>query len=154
LIVYLIVRKKNQHRPRRYSDEEILGALRETQGAPYLAAERLGCHANTIYYRAKQNPEIWETVYKFRGRMIDTAELQLLSAVQRGEPWAVQFALRTIGKDRGYFERSETHAIVGKMSDAELVGRIQELAQLAQRTVHALPGSGAEGSDDPQDVGE
>lgn len=135
---------KKLGRPYKYTDEQIKAALRETQGAPYLAADRLGCEPDTIYQRAKKNPAIWKLIYKLRGKMVDTAELQLLAAVQRGDPWAIQFALRTLGKDRGYVERTETHALVGKMTDDELVARIHELAQ---RAIRALPGSGAPGVD-------
>lgn len=135
---------KKLGRPYKYTDEQIKAALRETQGAPYLAADRLGCEPDTIYMRAKKNPDIWKLIHKLRGKMLDTAELQLLAAVQRGEPWAIQFALRTLGKDRGYIERTETHALIGKMTDDELVTRIQELAQ---RAISTLPGSGEEGAD-------
>lgn len=37
--------------------------------------------------------------------MIDEAELRLWAAIQRGESWAIAFALRTLGRDRGYAER-------------------------------------------------
>ncbi len=39
--------------------------------------------------------------------MLDTAEVALWKGIQDGESWAVQFALRTIGRSRGYVERRE-----------------------------------------------
>ena len=42
-----------------------------------------------------------------RREMVDLAEMGLRGAVLRGEPWAVTFALKTLGKDQGYTERTE-----------------------------------------------
>jgi hypothetical protein len=42
-----------------------------------------------------------------------TAEARLGEAVARGEPWAVTFALKTVGKDRGYVEKVE-HGGLGR----------------------------------------
>jgi hypothetical protein len=42
-----------------------------------------------------------------RERMLDLCELKLYAAIQQGESWAIQYFLRTIGKHRGYVERTE-----------------------------------------------
>ena len=39
------------------------------------------------------------------GEVDDAAEMVLYKAIMAGEPWAVQFRLRTKGKGRGYVER-------------------------------------------------
>lgn len=93
--------------PRKYSDEQMIAALRETKGMVYLAAERIGCEADTIYLRAKVSPEVAEVMKHERGKVIDVAEMKLYTAIMNAEPWAIQMALRCLGKDRGYFEKQE-----------------------------------------------
>jgi hypothetical protein len=94
-------------RPRKYSNERILDALTKTRGMVYLAADKLGCDADTIYNRAKVTPAIAERMKHERGKVGDTAELKLHTAILNGEPWAIQFWLRMQAKDRGYVERIE-----------------------------------------------
>ncbi len=94
-------------RPIKYPNETILTALKETKGMVYLAASRIGCDADTIYHRAKSTPSIDKLIRHERGKFIDTTELKLFNAVMNDEPWAIQMALRTLGKDRGYVEKSQ-----------------------------------------------
>lgn len=90
-----------------FTNERIKAALVECKGMVYLAAKRVGCNPETIYARARVSPEIRDTIHCERGKVIDTAEMKLFNAIEKGEPWAIQMALKTIGKDRGYVERSE-----------------------------------------------
>ncbi len=46
-------------------------------------------------------------VEEFRERRVDRAEYKLDDALEDGQPWAIALVLKTIGKDRGYVERSE-----------------------------------------------
>src|SRR3954449_7553558 len=92
---------------RRYTQEQVLAALDECQGLCFLAARRLGCHPNTVSRYLERYPRVREAVEAKRGQMVDAAELALYRAVQRGEAWAVQFCLKTLGRDRGYAERRE-----------------------------------------------
>lgn len=91
----------------RYTNQQIADALRETNGMVYLASQYLGCAPKTVRYRVRSSPELQEIVEALQGAGTDTAELALYNAVLRGESWAVQFYLKTKGKDRGYTERSE-----------------------------------------------
>lgn len=90
-----------------YSTANIIKALERTHGMIYLAAEDLGCAAITIYRRAEKVQAVQDTINSYRGKLIDKAELKLEQAVLNGEPWAIQFTLKTIGKSRGYVERQE-----------------------------------------------
>ncbi len=45
---------------------------------------------------------------------LDEADFQLQNAVKNGEPWAVQFTLRTLGRDRGYGEGLIVNSTVTK----------------------------------------
>jgi transposase-like protein len=92
---------------RQYTTDEIIKALRETNGLVSLAARKLGCSSNTIYSRAKKVQSVQQAILDAREGLIDIAELKLREAVLGGEPYAVSLVLKTIGKNRGYVERQE-----------------------------------------------
>jgi hypothetical protein len=73
----------------------------------YLAAKRLGCSHTTVYNYIGKYASVKREFEFQRGEMLDAAELKLREAILEGKPWALQFALRTIGRDRGYVERRE-----------------------------------------------
>jgi len=90
-----------------YRTADILKALEETHGMIYLAASALGCSPHTIYRHAAKNPKVQGVIDSYRGKLVDKAELKLEQAVMAGEPWAVTLTLKSLGKNRGYVERSE-----------------------------------------------
>jgi hypothetical protein len=47
-----------------------------------------------------------------RTEFLDLAELKLWQAVQRGEAWAIAFALRTLGRTRGYGEHLDLNVSI------------------------------------------
>ena len=94
-------------RTEKYTDASIVETLRLTKGMVYLAAERLGCDAGTIFKRARKRPAVRAAIDAERGKVVDAAELKLFTGIMNGEPWAVQLCLKTLGRDRGYVERSE-----------------------------------------------
>jgi transposase-like protein len=91
----------------RYTTEQIIKALKETNGMIYLAARRLGCTPQTIYNRANRTQVIKQAIEDSRGEIVDLAEQKLRLAILAGEPWAVALTLKTLGKQRGYVERQE-----------------------------------------------
>ncbi len=130
--------KRKISKPLSITTEAIAEALKTTDGGVYLAAERLRCNPGTIYDRIKADPTLAELKNNLRGKLVDIAETSLKRGVLAGEGWAVCFTLKTIGKDRGYVERSE---ITGKdggpvqteekvLSDPE---RLERLAALYDR---------------------
>lgn len=92
----------------KYSEKVIIEALRAANGGIYLAAKKLGCAASNIYIRADKSPAIQAVIDEMRGELGDMAEAALKRAVVGGEGWAVCFTLKTLGKSRGYIERTET----------------------------------------------
>jgi ribonucleotide reductase alpha subunit len=113
-----------------YTDEQIIAALKETFGKVYLAAEKLGCHPNTIYQRSEKSSEVAETLAHYPGRLIDIAEAALTRSVLEGEPWAVRFALRTLGQKRGYTERPPVPPPPPKTKMKDLVQEMMEASEL------------------------
>jgi len=86
---------------------QMVTALQETKGMMYLAARRLGCSSETISRYCRKHPAVQAAKDAERGVMVDEAELRLWAAVQSGQPWAIAFCLRTLGRNRGYIERVE-----------------------------------------------
>ena len=91
----------------RFTPKQVADTLTETRGMVFLAAKKLGCSDDTIYNYAKRYKAVGDALRQQRGQFVDMAELKLWNAVNEGEAWAVQFALRTLGKERGYVERQE-----------------------------------------------
>lgn len=104
----------------RFTPKQVADTLNETRGMVFLAAKKLGCSDDTIYNYAKRHKAVSDALRQQRGQFVDMAELKLWNAVNEGEAWAVQFALRTLGKERGYVERSEVTHDFSRMSDEQL----------------------------------
>lgn len=98
----------------------MIKAIRSAKGMVYVAARQLDCSPNTIYNYASRYPTIQEAIDNERGLLVDTAELALWKAIQNGEGWAISLTLKTLGKSRGYVERSEITGSDG----SELIVRV------------------------------
>src|SRR5262245_38677811 len=92
---------------KRLTPQQVADVLNEVQGLVYVAAERLGCSAKTVYNYVDRYPVVREAKDHQKGKRLDTAEASLWKAVVAGEAWAVCFYLQTQGKARGYTERRE-----------------------------------------------
>lgn len=127
-------------RPRKYSDEQIIAALKKKKGMVYHAAAAAGCDPDTIYERAKVSPAVAAVMRHERGSFVDTAEMKLYDAVEAGEAWAVQMALKTLGKDRGYVERTESHVSGEVKAVTEVVVRTRQEAAALLASLAPPPG--------------
>jgi hypothetical protein len=96
----------------RYTATQVADALRSTRGMTYLAAKRLGCDPNTIMAYCRRYPTVEQAKQDARGELLDVAEVKLWQAVQAGEHWAVTFALRTLGRERGFGEHLALHLTI------------------------------------------
>jgi hypothetical protein len=90
-----------------YTPEQLISALQHTKGRVYRAAAVLRCSPQTVRNYMARYPEVQAAVDQARGLRVDAAEDQLDRAVGLGEPWAIVLTLKTLGKDRGYSERTE-----------------------------------------------
>ena len=87
---------------RHYSTEEIIRAVEIYCGSIAHIARALGCTRAMIHARAAKEPKIREAIDDARGLLVDEAETALAKLVEAGQMQAVIFALKTIGKHRGY----------------------------------------------------
>ena len=118
----------------KFADSEIKTALVENRGLIYLAAKSLKCNPSTVHRRLNRNPKLRAVVERERGQFLDTAERSLVEAVERGEGWAVCFALKTLGKNRGFSQKTEVVQRVETrpledLSDAELARIVEDATQ-------------------------
>ena len=94
----------NKHR---YTPKEVANAIKQTKGMLYLTAKRLGCSYQTVLNYCTRYKMVEEVRKAQRGEMLDLAETRLHQSIQKGEAWGIAFALKTIGKDRGYVEQQK-----------------------------------------------
>jgi hypothetical protein len=94
-------------RKQKFRPGQVIAALNQCNGLIFLAAERLGCSARTVFNYANRYPSIRAAIEEKKGKRLDVAEATLDKAVLEGEAWAVQFLLRTQGKERGYGDHQQ-----------------------------------------------
>ena len=86
--------------------KDIETALRKTHGNFQLSANMLKCSREAIRKRVQASDALLAIAKEEREGVVDVAESALQRAVLEGEAWAVQFTLRNLGRDRGYFEKT------------------------------------------------
>jgi hypothetical protein len=137
-------------RKKQYTNADIIEALTKTKGMVYLAAQALKCDPVTIHRRALKSPAVKAAIEASRGEVLDVAEVALMAAIQRQEAWAIAFALKTIGKGRGYVERQEISAVPPEQLDAAVERELARLAAPSEvRHAGEIEGHAEPVSDDP-----
>ena len=91
----------------KYTVTDVIEALTKREGRVAIAAEDLGCSAQTIYNYGKRYPSIAAFIEHKNEKRLDMAENALWELVMAGNLGAVIFYLKTQGKRRGYTERTE-----------------------------------------------
>ena len=85
-----------------FSSLQIVQAIQAADGLIGLAAQNLGCSAQTVRNYSKRYPECAGAVTDARQLLGDLAENRLARAINEGEPWAIRFYLESQHRDRGY----------------------------------------------------
>lgn len=85
----------------------MLAALEVTLGVVSSAAKKAQIDRQTHYNWMKSDKEYAEAVRELKNVSIDFAESKLFGQIREGNTTAIIFYLKTIGKERGYVERSE-----------------------------------------------
>lgn len=87
--------------------EEVLEAVAAESGCVSRIAARLKVDPTTMYRYMQNWVSVKEAVNAWRLDTAYLAEGSLRDAVIAGDPWAVQFVLKTQGKDLGYGDQSK-----------------------------------------------
>ena len=86
----------------RYSQKQVLEAVRDSGGIVSAVAARLGCDWNT----ARKYIDRWKTTQTAfeaeRERVLDLAETTLVKAIKSGDVGAAKWYLSRIGRNRGF----------------------------------------------------
>jgi len=86
---------------------DIIEAVHETHGLMAPAARRLGVSRSTLYRYLDNHESIRDARDEARESVLDLAESKLFEKVEAGDLTAIMFLLKTVGKTRGYVERSQ-----------------------------------------------
>lgn len=115
-----MAKRNTQHR----TADDYVKAIIANRGIISYAADDLGVTPASVYGAIKRYPSVAQALEESRERFVDTAERALLHQVEDGDTTAIIFLLKTLGKKRGYVERSETVTIdatkLHEMTDEEL----------------------------------
>lgn len=116
--------------------KDIESALRKTHGNFQLSANMLKCSREAIRKRVQASEALMAIAKEEREGVVDVAESALQRAVLDGEAWAVQFTLRNLGRDRGYFEKQQQEItgkdggpveIIRSMTDEEIERKARQI---------------------------
>ena len=84
-----------------------VAALHEHRGNVSATCASIGIGRTQFYNWKKEDPEFAEAVDSVADFCIDIVEQALMKNIEAGDTTAIIFYLKTIGKRRGYVERSE-----------------------------------------------
>ena len=125
----------------RFTQAQVIAALKATKGMLTVAARRLQCSPQTVQNYLDRYPAVAEARRLEREAFLDIGELALMKKVQDGDIAAICFLLKTQGKARGYVERSELTGADGspievedvtRLSNEERATRVNRLLTLAE----------------------
>lgn len=120
--------------PLKVTDEQIEAALWAEDGLITHAATRLGISRVSLRERLAKRKEHFDAILsEAREAVVDSAERCVKDKIADGDLQAAQFMLRTIGRKRGYGERTEITGADGgplEVADARpaLAARLAALA--------------------------
>jgi hypothetical protein len=85
----------------------MIAALKKTKGMVYLAADELGCHAETVLNYADRYKSVRDEINTQREKVVDIAELKLYQKIMDGDDGMIKYYLSRRGKSRGYTTGTE-----------------------------------------------
>ena len=115
---------------RKVTKEQILKAIQGTGGIIEPMLQKLGISRQAYWKWENKHPELKQARYDEREKQVDISEEQLFKANKNGEKWAVNKILSTLGKDRGYVERQETHHTGVMDFNLDLAERLKRAKEL------------------------
>ncbi len=122
-------------------ERKLAKLLTDMRGNISATVRAVGRSRRAIYHRIEKSPFLKATVEEARETILNEAESVLFEAVKRGEGWAVCFLLKTIGKNRGYSERTHLDVSGKVLTVADLAARVAEEEKLRQKQLNELESS-------------
>lgn len=87
--------------------EALKQAIKHYKGNVSEIAESLSVSRQTVYNHLKEDEDMWSLLTDARENIIDFAESKLLKLIEQENAQVIMFTLKTLGKNRGYVEKSE-----------------------------------------------
>ncbi len=112
---------------------EVALALKASTGSLIKAAEALGVPVAKLSRFVHSRPKFQDLLKELRKTVVDVAESHFIDKVHEGDWKAVQLALTTLGRDRGFgAKEKETKvpesSIPSKLSDQDLLAEVARRA--------------------------
>lgn len=111
----------------RYTLQEYYDALSQTKGNISACARLLNMRRSSLKERIDASPELRAKLEEVREEMLDKAEENVYDRVEQGDDAMTRFVLSTLGKERGYTQKTEVdnkHSFVGQGAvDRIMAGR-------------------------------
>jgi len=92
----------------KWNEEDFAKACEGSLGNIKLIARKLALPYKAVYGKIYIDPKYMEIWMTERNKIIDTAESELFKHIKAGNLDAIKFALKTIGRHRGYVEEVQT----------------------------------------------
>jgi hypothetical protein len=118
----------------------VIAALKETKGMVYLAADRLGCNAETVQNYAKRYKSVRDEIDAQREKVVDIAELKLYAAIMDGDQGMIKYYLSRRGKKRGYTTGTEISGPDG--GPLEVIVDVRQLSDDELQALVTVKGGG------------
>ena len=117
------------------NDKDIVNAMAAVGGAGRAAASYLGLPYRTLLARIRKNPWLQDELQMIREDKLDFAESMLMKLISEGNPNAIIFYLKTIGKDRGFTEQKQEIAVNTNVAVAVVPGLLdtKDWAELSKK---------------------
>ena len=87
--------------------EALKQAIKHYKGNVSEIAESLSVSRQTVYNHLKEDEDMWSLLTDARENIIDFAESKLSKLIEQENAQVIMFTLKTLGKNRGYVEKSE-----------------------------------------------
>ena len=94
-------------KPLKYTEEEVIAAIKNSAGIISVIAEKLNCSWNTAHKYINEYDFCKIAYMDEEERVLDLSESQMIKAIEEGDRQMIRWHLGTKGKKRGYTERHE-----------------------------------------------
>ena len=111
--------------------EDVAAALVSAEGSVACAADLLGIGRQQLHNYIGRTPDIQDLRDQYRESVLDRVERNVYKRALKGDWKAQRFILSTLGRERGYGNRTTI--------EHEDAGQLRELLERAEKS-HGLPG--------------
>lgn len=119
--------KKKKKTPIGVSNDDIELALHKFHGNISKAADFVGMDHYAVRHRIYNNERLLAARRDITAEFVDDTEDELKKLVKAGNPSAIIFVLKTLGKDRGYVERSTVEHELGPQAMKNAANMIEAM---------------------------